>query len=397
MTTEFSAQAKAHAVKVMNGSGVLMPAKTTEYSYIFTARHNLARSSENLLDLLSLKDIVISDKKGNTYSPSGIYFSDSEDAAVLLVQQLSADPLAFSNDIVSAKASIWLVGYPNVRRKESDPLRLFTGEIEDIQKHGIDISTSTFDLKDQLMGVSGGGVYQLVDQKLILVGIEYGMEAYAKEEHSWLRCVRINVFEEIISKSTYQDRPLASLSSSFVSEHYAKQIRHKYFNFNATKVPKASRIFLIDMEGEFEIDEAATMLMKLAEFFSHKEHTRTTDQDRFAPYVLLRGIQESHLIGLKSKLWSGKVKFSDGYPFLGSNFFADILVLDPTKENLCRLKFITYEDQLVPTIVAIAGRSIEVYDLYKKNPLSDTLLPKECTIHPIKCNSSYFIHEVMKS
>ncbi|KZC20960.1 MULTISPECIES: DUF4297 family anti-phage-associated protein [Rhodanobacter] len=187
------------------------------------------------------------------------------------------------------------------------------------------------------------------------------------------------------------------LQQKFGADYYAKSIRRKYFKFNATKMPKASRIFVIDVEGEYDALKAQRMLVSLGDFFSHKELARTTPQDRFSPYVLLRSAAPSELLELKRSLWKQGVKFLDGYPFLGADFSTTLLAADPTRENLWRIKFIPAEDQLASIIAAITGSVIEIYDLYKTAPLDDAFVPKGYAHHAIKCGSSYFIQEVMNA
>jgi hypothetical protein len=187
------------------------------------------------------------------------------------------------------------------------------------------------------------------------------------------------------------------LHQKFGADYYAKMIRKKFFKFITTKMPKASRIFVIDMHGEYEIHKAAGMLKKLSDFFSHKELVRTSPHDRFCPYILLRGLASNELIELKANLWKQGIRFNDGYPFQGADFSETLLVANPTKENLWRVKFIPSEDKLASTVDAILGSAIEIYDLYKIAPLDNALIPKGNTYHPIKCSSSYFIQEVIQA
>lgn len=187
------------------------------------------------------------------------------------------------------------------------------------------------------------------------------------------------------------------LQQKFGVDYYAKMTRKKFFKFTTPKMPKASRIFVIDMQGEYEIHKAAGMLKKLGDFFSHKELVRTPPHDRFCPYVLLRGLASNELIELKANLWKQGIRFNDGYPFQGADFSETLIVADPTKENLWRVKFIPSEDKLASTIDAISGSVIEIYDLYKIEPLDDAVIPKGSLHHPIKSNSSYFIQEVIQA
>lgn len=180
-------------------------------------------------------------------------------------------------------------------------------------------------------------------------------------------------------------------------EYFARMIRRRYFYFGKTKVPRASRFFVIDMSDEYEVGQATRMLVRLGQFFSHKEHQRTTASDRFCPYVLLRGVTREQLAELKENLWTQRVAFTDGYPFRDAKFSPTMLAADPTKDNLWTIKFVPDEQQLAPTIAACAGTIIEVYNFYKKSPLDDAIVPKAGAIHSIKSNSAYLLQEVMQA
>lgn len=180
-------------------------------------------------------------------------------------------------------------------------------------------------------------------------------------------------------------------------EYFARMVRRKYFYFGKTKVPKASRFFVIDMGDEYEVVKASRMLVRLGQFFSHKEHQRTPATDRFCPYVLLRGVTPEQLIELKASLLSQGVAFNDGYPFHGAEFSPAMLAAAPTKDNLWTIKFVPDEQQLAPTIAACVGSVVEVYDFYQDSPLDGTRVPKASGLHSIKSNSAYLLQEVMQA
>lgn len=180
-------------------------------------------------------------------------------------------------------------------------------------------------------------------------------------------------------------------------EYFARMIRRKHFYFGKTKMPKASRFFVIEMADEYEVDQATRMIVRIGQFFSHKELQRTPAADRFCPYVLLRGLTVEQLVELKRSLWSQGVVFNDGYPFQGAEFEPLMLVADPTKENLWTIKFVPSEQQLAQTIAACTGSVIEVYDFYRTSPLDSALVPKARGLHSIKSNSAYLLQEVMQA
>jgi len=185
------------------------------------------------------------------------------------------------------------------------------------------------------------------------------------------------------------------LREKFGNDYYAKYIKRKYFKFSSTKVPKASRIFVIDMTDEFDLSKAVALLNRIGSLFSHKEHIRTPQQDRFCPYVLLRGLSRDNLISLKNNLLEQGINFIDGYPFHDSDFSPKHLVAEPTKENLIRIKFIPVVEQLVPVISAIKGSVIELFDFHKGAPVEAKYLPKGISYNDIKIESTHFISEVL--
>jgi hypothetical protein len=178
-------------------------------------------------------------------------------------------------------------------------------------------------------------------------------------------------------------------------DYYAKLIKKRYFRFLSTKVPKASRIFSIDMANEFDLTKAVSLLMRIGTSFSHIEHKRTPQEDRFCPYILLRGIKQEEIISLKGSLFSQGFKFEDGYPFSGAAFSPQHLVVPPTKDNPMRLKFVPAEEHLGTVISAAAGTAVELFDFFKTDPLKADHTPAGIPHHKIKIDGTYFINEVL--
>lgn len=185
------------------------------------------------------------------------------------------------------------------------------------------------------------------------------------------------------------------LQQKFGDDYYAKLIKRKYFKFSYTKIPKASRILVIDMTDEFDLAKAVTLLAKVGNTLSHAEHKRTPEQDRFCPYILLRGLAPQEIIALKGRLLEQGVKFEDGYPYNGAAFSPSLLAAPPTKENLLRLKFIPAAEQLTSVASEITGSVVEIFDFFKVAPLEDEYTPNGVPHHMIKVGSAYFIDEVL--
>ena len=143
--------------------------------------------------------------------------STTEDAALLLVSGVNVGAIAYSTNSVQLEDKAWLYGYPSIRRDGTVPeLRPFKCTISDIARSGFCIETSSYSNYHEVVGVSGGGVFKLVNQEWLLVGIEYSMEGRDNESHNWLKCVNMSSFEDIIARNTYKEIPLAPLFPPFL-------------------------------------------------------------------------------------------------------------------------------------------------------------------------------------
>ncbi|PHV20642.1 hypothetical protein CSQ92_21180 [Janthinobacterium sp. BJB446] len=185
------------------------------------------------------------------------------------------------------------------------------------------------------------------------------------------------------------------LRQKFGDEYYAKLIKRKHFKFASTKVPKASRIFVIDMDSEFDLAKTVEMLARIGTGFSHVEHARTPAQDRFCPYVLLLGLSPPDLVSLKGCLVGQGISISDGHAFNGAAFSPVLLAAPPTKDHQIRLKFIPSVDDIAQVVFAINGTVVELFDFFKSSPLDTVHIPSGVPHHRIKVDGSYFINEVL--
>lgn len=221
----------------------------------------------------------------------------------------------------------------------------------------------------------------------------------------------INVIQGLAVKEGIKDRKITKASflasinckeivfnrwlhQKFGDEYYAKSIKRKHFKFASTKVPCASRIFVIDTTGEFETSKLTTLLSNLGNRFSHVEHKSTPQKDRFCPYVILRGLPTQDLVELKKNLYQQGINFVDGYPFQGSDFDPKLVASPPTKDNLVKLKFIPEIEQINPMWEELKGSFVEIFDFYKSSSLEVNYIPKGVACHSIKVPSLYLINEV---
>ncbi|CAG4886916.1 ABC-three component system protein [Paraburkholderia saeva] len=185
------------AVMVNDGSGVLVTALSADHSYVLTARHNLLKERTNVASLMEPNETVVKLRDGTEIEVRQLIVSPMLDIAVIVVVSQTLEPTATSTS-VEMEQSMWLVGFPEIRRNLNDPLRLFTGQIESFGAMSIDVSTKSFAPVDEVRGVSGGGVYIKAAKRWILVAVECEMEGRLQEGHNWLRCIGIPAFDDLI-------------------------------------------------------------------------------------------------------------------------------------------------------------------------------------------------------
>lgn len=220
----------------------------------------------------------------------------------------------------------------------------------------------------------------------------------------------INAIQSLAVKKTISDRKITKanflaavnrkelvfsrwLYEKFGNEYYAKSIKRRYFKFASTKVPNASRIFILDTADEFDVSKVTSLLVKLGRRFSHVEHKSTLQKDRFCPYVLLRDLPPQDLIALLKNLMQQGITFEDGYPFKGADFHPAHLAVPPTKENLIQLKFIPDLGQIEPLVTALRGSYVEIFDFFKSSPVITSFVPAGIPYHAIKVPSTYLVTE----
>ncbi|MEH6739906.1 MAG: DUF4297 family anti-phage-associated protein [Sulfitobacter sp.] len=184
------------------------------------------------------------------------------------------------------------------------------------------------------------------------------------------------------------------LQASLDREKYAKVIKNNHFASGAIKRPKAARVFAIEVSSNFDLGNISEVLAKIAASFSHKEHIRTPQEDRYCPYVLLRGISETELVALKERLYLSGLLFDDGYPFRGSKFRPALLARDPTKESLYQLKLLGSEAEIVDVFDLIEGTTKKIYDFYINLRMPNTSLPSDSSFTSIRIDDPHFLTSI---
>ncbi|OKA24033.1 hypothetical protein BOH74_12130 [Pseudomonas versuta] len=207
----------SYAVKVNEGSGVLVSALSQEYSYVFTAKHVLS-------------DVNVITRNGNSLSVKNKpYLHPDLDCAVIQVEfQTDVKQRNWMGEI-SAGAAFSFVGYPKTNVGTESPYKVYTGQRNSVVNNVVVCNLDNSPTQDAITGMSGGGLYHVVNGYPYLVGVECRMDD-EDEELRWgrIRCYSLAIFEEIIA--THQ---LSLIAPSFM-ECFSR-LREEIFYFNVSK------------------------------------------------------------------------------------------------------------------------------------------------------------------
>lgn len=140
-----------------------------------------------------------------------------------------------------------------------------------------------------------------------------------------------------------------------------RKIRKEFFT--ALNISPFERFFLLDVDQrDFNI-----VMIKDLIYLIIKKWTKCTQREPhpFCPYLYLHNISYEQLAVLKNELYKENVNFSDGFPFLGADFYADTLALPVNHKNMLQIKIINEMDMINSVIESVHNR-IEIYQFYKK-------------------------------
>lgn len=175
-------------VRVNQGSGVLVQALSDKYCYVFTAKHNII-DQQNIV--ANADGAVIA-----TVSVDSCYCSETDDAAVIVIEDSISPTLTVAGNIVNHGGEITLGGFPE-NPHGSLPIRFLDGTIKFVGERTFQILCEEFPTQDDIMGMSGGGIFQKSIGEWVLIGVEYGMAGDTQ-----MNCCGISVFEEIINRNS---------------------------------------------------------------------------------------------------------------------------------------------------------------------------------------------------
>lgn len=123
---------------------------------------------------------------------------------------------------------------------------------------------------------------------------------------------------------------------------FLKKLKAEHFtDFN---IDPYDRFFLIGVDSSTYTRSELKEIIQLISNNWSKLSKR--EQKPFCPYIYISGVSETEIIELKKEFYREGVVFSDGHPFLGSDFSVDNIMIRPDHNNKIQIKIINELNQL---------------------------------------------------
>lgn len=188
-------------MRVDGGSGVLINPAEGDFSYIITAKHVIELGDK----YKSHQDIVVKNLSCELIPLESVFIHSSADLAVLITQEKYENKLEISNTSAIRGDTLFIYGFPNTRIGEnlqSDRIREYSGIVQSFNQEKFIVSLEDSPDYDQLVGISGGGVFKVVGDDIFLCGIESRKHGNVQSEfHGNIECIQLNKIEELIEKN----------------------------------------------------------------------------------------------------------------------------------------------------------------------------------------------------
>lgn len=199
---------KKQVVKVNQGSGVIVQPNSTEFSYVYTARHNVQKNaSDYSAGLKETSEIVV--KKIDEGANSGlllvqvheVYASDVHDIAILKVPFQEGVSVFPSQESHRIDDSMRLWGYPYYAENRtldlSEQLQVLQLSVHRIEANYLEFRNESVATFENVQGFSGGGVFIVSDSNATLQAIENRMSNQGAE-HNHIKALPIQLFSDLI-------------------------------------------------------------------------------------------------------------------------------------------------------------------------------------------------------
>ncbi|KAA5542066.1 ABC-three component system protein [Adhaeribacter rhizoryzae] len=164
-------QYEKYTVKVDAGTGCLIQSNSDKESYILTAKHNIKDTLNGLREIN-----VIRIGKKDKLNVRAVYKSETIDIAILVVDYIKDLNLLVKAEIEDY-APVIMYGYPDLRKGEEIQAKKLPCKCIQFHKETFfnEFEPTKAQTQADIVGFSGCGVFEEINNELFLVGIQFRM------------------------------------------------------------------------------------------------------------------------------------------------------------------------------------------------------------------------------
>lgn len=230
----------SYAVKVNNGSGVLVSALSLDFTYVLTAHHVIDDPDTPINVTRNGIELNIIGKP---------YHHPEHDCSIIKIEYQDAISQHIWRGEQVAGSRVSYVGYPRSNFGSERPYKIYIGTSNDKANQLIVCNLDNSPNQEAIQGMSGGGVYCIQEGHPHLWGVETRMDDEdAEARYGRIRCCSIECFDQIIEANQ-----LAQMTPFYMQGF--SSFRKDIFSFNAVNPRNVALL-------REKLDEQATWLIE---------------------------------------------------------------------------------------------------------------------------------------
>lgn len=219
------------------------------------------------------------------------------------------------------------------------------------------------------------------------IALDYIATLATKKDHNERKTTRRDLQEVLKGSQAVHNRWL--LREKDATE-YAKHM--KRLHFSPTNGAGIARTFIMECDAATDSSIVCDQLRAISNNWSSAKQRRIPNSERDAPLILLRGANDELIMRVKNELFDTGTVFVDGFPYRGSPFRVDSLLI---QEQQIEIRFVDDESQLQHVLNGVGRKLCHIYDFFLERPATIAMLDPKNRIYSIPVSSISTIKKII--